>query len=221
MNMVRASAFFAAAGILAATGMAHAAADLKITEIYIGIDAQDGTPDWAEITNFGTMTADMAGYTVNDNNGGFGTSVAIPSFNLLPGQSVVLLLEGSAGDDSIFDFIWGGGINRLLVSGSGLGLGSGGDGVYLYTSAGTLVNKVDYTGAQAGDGRQTMEILPPAFGIALSTNGVHGAYLSQGFDNDTFGTAVLTGSPGYAAPAPAAGALLGLGGLLAARRRRA
>ena len=57
----------------------------------------------------------------------------------------------------------------------------------------------------------------------MSVLGVNGAFASETFFNDNLGLpnneATLVGSPGVV-PAPGAAALLALGGLVGARRRR-
>lgn len=118
-----------------------------------------------------------------------------------------------------FQSIWN--YNGLIgLTNGGGALGQSGDIINLFlASDSSFVTLAETPGALSG-GLSTIDYVN---GTALSMLGVNGAYESNAFFNDNLGlpndSATLIGSPGTV-PAPGALALLGLGGLMGARRRR-
>lgn len=204
-------------------GTSAASADLAVTEIYAGLTGEDGTPDWFELTWTGVGTFDTGSLFFEDDSADPLNAGSMTSFVLNSGESAVFLLGGGAADITDFTNIWGSVANLGVANGGG-NLGQGGDGVFLFdgNSAGANLIATASFPAYNGDELATFEI--DAMGNAsFSVAGVNGAYESNAFFNDNIGGAnnevTLIGSPGVV-PTPGAAALLGLGGLMAGRRRR-
>lgn len=163
--------------------------------------------DWFEVTNIGTASANITGWTMDDNSNSFGSSVALNGItSIAPGESVIFIeLSGghtAAGDAANFRSIWFGAsppANLQIGSygGSGVGLSTGGDAVNLFDASGTVQAHVEF-GANAPAG--PYPTFDNATGLnnatisALSAVGVNGAFSVS----DTVGTGqnVLIGSPG-------------------------
>ena len=200
-------------------------AGIEITETWTGMSGEDGTADWIEVTYFGAGTFDTGTIWYDDAGPSIADGGQLDSFVLSNGQSAVFLLDTEASDDIYanaadeFVAIWGAVANLGYTNGGG-GLGQGGDEANLLDAAGNVLDTLAY--ASSGD-TATFEKINGV--TRLSVAGENGAYASAEFfnDNDAFGSGVffgsLVGSPGVV-PAPAAAALLGLGGLVATRRRR-
>ncbi len=210
---------------LAATA-AFAAADVQITEIWTGLSGADGTEDWIEVTWNGQGTFDTGSIFYDDSSADLGAAGQLDSFILSSGESAIFLLDadpanGAAFATAIEEFlaIWGNVSNVGYTNGGG-GLGQGGDTANLLDAAGNVLDSLSY------DASGDIATFEKVNGVTrLSVLGENGAYSSDQFENtngvfgaETFGS--LIGSPGVV-PAPAGAALFGLGGLAAARRRRA
>ncbi|MAY75312.1 MAG: hypothetical protein CMJ31_11445 [Phycisphaerae bacterium] len=204
------------AGIAAST-TAIAGPGLQITEAYIGLSGQDGTADWIEVTNFGPAPANLMGLFYDDSSADPTEGGDLPNIDLGAGESIVILIEAGASDIADFEAIWGTGINVIAVAGGG-GLGQGGDAAVIIDAMSNIIDVVATPNVPDGE-FGTVQFDIDGNGV-FSTVGLNGAYLSAAFENDNFGTIQLIGNPGFI-PAPAGFALLGLGGLTAARRRRA
>ncbi|MEM1331390.1 MAG: hypothetical protein AAGG07_12610 [Planctomycetota bacterium] len=223
----------AALAAVAGTASAGAPISFQITEAFVGLSGEDGTSDWFEITNTGANSFDTGILFYDDSSPSLGSAGQLDSFVLATGESAVFLIDSDPADDvtyttSIEEFlaIWAlsaGDINLGLANGGG-GLGQGGDEVNVGINDGgsldvlaTLVTEPGQSGLL-----QTIEQLTNGT-TNNSVLGLNGAFESNPFFNDNLGlpndTAILIGSPGVI-PAPASAALLGLGGLAAARRRR-
>ncbi|MEM8757477.1 MAG: hypothetical protein AAGF47_06825 [Planctomycetota bacterium] len=210
------------AAMIAAAGTA-AAQDFSVTEIYVGISGPDGTEDWFEITNTGAGILDT-GSLFYDDEDPFGPDAdggTLDSFLLQPGESAVFLIA-DAGDGFVvipeFTDIWGSVANVGITNGGG-GLSQNGDEINISTDDGvTFGLTVAFDDSFANTGATIDNVS----GLTDSVLGVNGAFESNPFFNDSIGPGdgfTLIGSPGVI-PAPASAALLGLGGLAAARRRR-
>lgn len=208
---------------IAVSSLAVAGPGLQITEAYTGISGPDGSADWIELTNFGNSAVSLDGLFYDDESADIAAGGDLPNIDLGAGESIVILVDLDAGTigDEIADFeaVWGTGINVIGLEGGGSLSGSG-DTAFILDAMSNLIDFVNTPGALSGD-LQTIEFDVDGNAV-LSQLGVNGAFESNLFDNDRFGgTQVrLIGSPGVI-PAPSAFAALGLGGLVAARRRRA
>lgn len=218
---MRLTTLIAAAGV--ASAASFASAELYISEIYSGLSGEDGTVDWFEVTWTGAGSYDTGALFFEDDSMDPTNAGVLSSFILGTGQSAVFLIDAGAEDLAAFTALWGSVANVGFAAGGG-GLGQSGDGVFLYdgNSAGaSLITSQEFTGDH-NDSLATWEF--DAMGNArYSVLGENGAYESAAFFNDNLGLpnneATLIGSPG-AVPTPGALALVGLGGLAGARRRR-
>lgn len=210
--------------VVTLAGLAAAAsAQIRITEAYPSGSGNGAyAADWFELTNTGPTAVDITGWRVDDNSNMFANAVAIRGITSIPAGSSVVFFEGNATGttdatiSAAFLSAWFGSSvpSGFLIGsygGSGIGFGTGGDAVNIYDASGVLIHNVSFGATVAG---RTLDNGSGASGAIsqLSIVGVNNAFLS---DNGS-----ETGSPGII-PAPGAAALLGLGGLLAARRRRA
>lgn len=224
MKMRTATSMLALAGFGALT--ATASAQLEITEVYIGgLSGDDGTVDWFELTNFGSATESFAaGDLVYEDESRDPLDFAdLPAFTLASGESWVFLLDDNADALTDFDALWGTGINRGLVDGSGLG-GSGDEANVYVAGQADPFDSFLYASQDASAslfGTRTFDALNGGFSMV----GVNGAFASNTFANDQVipgqTDISLIGSPGVAVPEPATAALLGLGAAAMLRRRSA
>ncbi len=216
-----------AAALAAAAPLSVAAATplFRVTEAYTGISGDDGTPDWFEVTNFGTTTGDTGTLIYDDESADIADAGALSSILLAPGESAVFLIEGLAFDVGSFETIWGSGIAVGVTTGGG-GLGGGDDAVNIATDEAGVFTVVDTLTYTASGGRQTLSD-PTGLGpLGLSALGQPGVIESNAFFNDNASVGGLTdnqttlfGSPGVV-PEPASLALVGIGALAVLRRRR-
>lgn len=214
------------AALIAISGTA-AAQSVSITEIYPGISGEDGTVDWFEITNTGAANLDTGTLLYDDDGPNQLDGGALDSFILAPGEVAIFLIsdDGAPSDDLLFgtaveEFlaIWGNVANVGLTNGGG-NLSQDGDSVNISTDGGLTFGTTAAFGFAFANSGATIDTTGA---FANSVVGVNGAYVSNTFFNDNIGPGdgyTLIGSPGVI-PAPASAALLGLGGLAAARRRR-
>jgi hypothetical protein len=196
--------------------------NIKITEV----DPQGSSAycaDWFEVTNFGSVAADLTGWKMDDSSSAFATAVALSGVTSIdPGKTALffettnLLSIRTAFVNNWFAGTAPSGLQFGSYSGSGVGLNTSGDGVTLFNSSGTQMAKVTF-GAMS----DLTKNFDNAAGLdnttisAASAVGVNGAF--SGVDN-------RVGSPGVIAapvPVPAAVLLLGsaLGSLGFVRRR--
>ncbi len=219
---------------LAFTAQATVAAPMfQITEVFVGLDGPDGTPDWIEVTNVGDMAGQTGGLVYDDVSADIGDAGTLTDLSLAAGASAVFLLDNAPVDDvtysndeagalAEFAAIWGAGITVGFTNGGG-GLGNGGSDAANIGEGdfSTNLSTAAYTGPFAGQ-LATIDFVSGS--ETLSVVGVNGAYESNPFFNDDFGTSpdflvTLVGSPGVI-PEPATLSLLGLGAVALLRRRR-
>lgn len=219
MNLTK--ALITIAGIAAASSVASA--DIYVSEIYGGLDGEDGTLDWFEVTWNGVGSFDTGTLYYEDDSADPLNAGSMSSFILNTGESAVFLLGAGAADIADFTSIWGP-ITNVGVANGGGNLGQAGDGVFLFdgnNAGASLIASQSFTGDHNAS-LATWEF-DGLGGAQYSAVGVNGAYESASFFNDNLGLpgdqASLIGSPG-AVPAPGVLAIIGLSGLVASRRQR-
>ena len=199
-------------------------ANIRITEV---MSSSNGggtpTPDFFEITNYGSSAVTLTGWKMDDNSFAIGSAVALSGITSIGAGETVVFIESAAGAAvSSFRSFWGGlaGVQVGYYSGSGVSLSSGGDGVVLFNSGNTEVTRVSFGAATSGStffwGYDAASgVVDSSYNGLVSTVGTIGSQV-------TFQSSGDTGSLGTAinAPAPGAVALLGVAGLLSGRRRR-
>lgn len=228
---------------------AAASADLHITEVWPGgLDGEENTSDWIELTNLGTTAiTNLTDYHYRDSAVPGGVPNGLPLAGgqltgvstLLPGESAVFLIawENDLGNntnptlaDSIaaFEAMWGvtAGVDLKLGymldadNEGGPGLSRNGDSVFIYGGSVTGSNLVDSVSFGVSD-RASFIYNPNTDSFGQSAQaGVLGARfgLLPGSDQTTLPP---IGSPGIVPePGTAAIATFGLLGVLTQRRRR-
>ena len=166
----------------------HAAGIIRITEVMSNSTALT-TPgsiyagDWFEITNYGDAVVDITGWKMDDNSHASATALLLNGITSVGiGESVVFTESANAGGVHVADFktFWnlGASVQVGSYTGSGAGLSSGGDGVSVWTSSGTEINRVN-------------------FGAATSNTTFYWGYEATGtLGSSTLGTISVTGTNG-------------------------
>ena len=198
--------------LIALTGLAAAAdAQVVITEwMYSGNFAE-----YVEFTNTSNAPVDMTGWSYDDDSRLPGTFDLSGAGTLQPGESFVIAEESAA------DFIAVWGLSGVTVLGEYTNNLGRNDEINLFDNGSNLIDRLTY-----GDENFPGSIRAQNFsGNPLpgyeGANDVIGWVLS--FDGDTYGSWTSSwgdvGNPGVFVPTPASAALLGLGALIARRRR--
>ena len=213
---------FVLVAALAASFASVASANIRITEV---MSSSNGggtpTPDWIEVTNYGSSSVDLTGWRIDDGSFNVAVSAALNGITSIAAGESVIFIESAAGAGvSGFRTFWGG-LSSMQVgyySGSGLGFSSGGDGACLFNGSGSILSQVSFGAATSGSsffyGWDAAGVLDSSFNGLVSTVGTIGTQV-------TFSASSDTGSLGTAigVPTPGALALLGLAGLAGRRRR--
>jgi hypothetical protein len=178
------------------------------------------TPDWIEVTNYGSTAVSLANWRMDDGSFNFAVSAALNGIASIGAGESVIFIE-SAGGSGIAGFRshWGGlsGIQVGYYSGSGLGFSSGGDGACLFDSTNAILSQVSFGAATSGSSffyGWTAGALDPAYNGVVSTVGTIGTQIGFTSTGDTgsIGTAI-------GVPAPGALALLAVAGIAGRRSR--
>ena len=210
---------------IATTAAAQAQFSLQISEIWPGNEPGSNlTQDWFEITNTGTsdFVFGADGFLFYDDDSQDPTTADILNGvgTIGAGESAVFVNSLSTGN---FISVWGLGMSSVQVGTfAGSGLGQGGDGVTLFLGATndftalTASDIIDYQAYPDANltGGQSWDVVLGAFSTVGNASGAFATTIAN--DEGQFGI----GSPGSVVPAPAALAVLGLGGFAATRRRR-
>lgn len=199
--------------ILAVSVAAAAAnANIRITEyMYSGTGGE-----FIEITNLGHSAIDLTGWSYDDDSRTPG-SVMLSGI-LARGRSLILTEDSEA----TFRANWGLGLDVLVIGNVTHNLGRA-DEINIYDAGANLIDRLTY-GDQVFPGtiRTQGRSGNPGNPGTIGTNDIASWVLS--FVGDSFGSWTSTrgdiGNPGTHIPSPGAAALLGIGGLVATRRRR-
>ena len=208
---------FLAVGVVAAAVAASAQANIRITEVMSSSTLSAPTPDWIEVTNYGSSSVSLASWRIDDGSFNFAASA------LLNGVAPIDATPLRSADAAIPTFLshWAlSGIQVGYYSGSGLGFSSGGDGACLFDSTGAILSQVSFGAATNGStfyyGWDAAGVIDPSSNGLVSVVGTIGSQvttLGPGGDTGSLGTTLGV------IPAPGAIALLGLAGLAGRRRR--
>jgi uncharacterized protein YjiK len=158
--------------------------------------------DWFELTNFGTASVSLVGWTMDDNSNSFAVSVPLNGVTSIgPGESVIFIETSSssglaAAAQSFINLWYGGtapaGLQIGSYSGSGVGLSTGGDAVNIFDNSGTLHANISFGASPSGSPLPTFDNsagLSNAVIANLSVVGQNGAFRAPGDANEI-------GSPG-------------------------
>jgi MYXO-CTERM domain-containing protein len=211
-----------AAALSAVALSSSALASIRITEVMSSSNGLGSpTPDWIEVTNYGSSAVDLTGWRIDDGSFSFAVSAALNGISSIGAGESVIFIESAAGAGiANFRTFWGGlsGLQVGYYSGSGLGFSSGGDGACLFDTSSTILSQVSFGAATSGSsffyGWDAAGVLDPSYNGLVSTVGSIGTQIGFTSSGDTgsLGTAISV-------PAPGAIALLGLAGLAGRRRR--
>ena len=189
----------------------HAAGIIRITEVMSSSAATTAAGvsyagDWFEMTNYGDAAVDITGWKVDDSSFAFATALALNGITSVGiGESVMFTESVNAGGVHVADFktFWGLGASVQVGSytGSAIGLSSGGDGVSVWTSSGTEINRVNFGLATSGKtfywGYEATGTLGTSTLGTLSVTGTDGAITSNASGVGGVGASDI-GSPGVA-----------------------
>src|SRR3569833_1851389 len=194
---------FLLSSFIAMIGLTRLPAQLAITETMSSESTNLATglvvagPDYWELSNFGTNSIDLSGYSFNDSDatrGGDANTSVFDGVTIAAGESIVLVQTGT-GVSSRDDFInwWGAAnlpANLQVLFYSGYGVSASGDSIVLWSP--TAVSDADYVDrADFGEAVRghsfTYNPTNGLFGI-ISSNGFGGAFKAVTSDDE--------GSPG-------------------------
>jgi len=165
--------------------------DLAITEIMASSNDPNTliSGDWFEITNYGSSSVDLGGFSWDDNSYAAGT-VVFPSHSIAPGEAIVVAQIDSV-NEAAFRTAWNLGpwvqvlVNEDFAIGQPI-FNSSGDGVALFDTSSTPIEicRAEFSLAITGF---SVEFDTACTYLGNSTVGVRAAYASTGSD---------VGSPG-------------------------
>lgn len=198
---------YAAAIAACLSSQALAVINLQITEIWPGQVDDDVTVDWFEITNYGD-TPWVSGVDspifVNDSGGDILTTSAqvFGLANILPNESVVVLMEAGPVEKQEFFDVWNPVIPQTLsnigyADGPQLGLGQPADGARIAMN-GVLLDSESYTGSGTVNNGQSWDVVLAAYSLPGNASGAQATLVGGGADLDI----PAVGSPGSVAGVP-------------------
>lgn len=158
--------------------------------------------DWFEVTNLGTSSVSLVGWTMDDNSNSFAVSVPLNGVtSIAPGQSVIFIETASSSElpakAQAFINLWYGGtapagLQIGSYGGSGVGLSTGGDAVNLFDNGGAVRAAISFGSSPGNSPFATFDNSTGLNDVAvssLSVVGQNGAFVAP---ND----ATEIGSPG-------------------------
>ncbi|QKK06986.1 MAG: lamin tail domain-containing protein [Planctomycetota bacterium] len=188
-----------------------ASAQIAITEYMYSANFAE----YVEFTNVSNAPVDMTGWSYDDVSREPGT-LDLSAFGVVaPGESVIITEEPA--DD--FITVWG--LSGVKVIGEYTNNLGRGDEINLYDAGDNLVDQLTYGDEDFPGTIRAQDFSGNPMPGAVGNNDIAGWVLA--FEGDSFGSFLSAfgdvGNPGTYIPAPAPIALLGLGGLIALRRR--
>ena len=190
---------------------AGGSATLRITEVapWSSGSSSFGS-DWFEVTNTGTATGNITGWTMDDDSANPNSALLTGITEIKPGESVIFI-EVQPGQNAItvkngFVSTWFGGTappglqigTYTQGAAGGVGLGTGGDQVNLFNgTAGTLQAKVSFGASDNVNPLQTFDnaaLLNNTNISTLSLVGINGAFVST-IDPNQIGSPGTIGAP--------------------------
>lgn len=207
-------------GVLLAWGCAHCIsvrAEIIISEIMYnpqGTDLDTSvipniSREWVELYNSGSTAVNLAGWQFGDSQDGEWTS-AFPA-NTIIGANQALIVTGDAAS---FDLEWGGGINRVQVTGFPILANSpspSNETAAIRNNGGIIVDAVNFDQANGwppvnGSDGNSISLVPGALTSTANDNGVNWKPSVYGVFGANFRNAdgENHGSPGFVATVPQA-----------------
>ena len=221
----------AALALSCVASYSFADADFQITELYFGLSGSDGTEDWIEITNFGTMSGDTATLFYDDISADIMAAGNLDSFILAPGESAIFLIDDNTDSIDEFNMLWSGVANVGLTNGGG-GLGQDDDAAFLLNSDGDVIESVAYGSGlenilldtEANGTQVYATVQSSLFGSTFSsslTDGLSGEFENTNLNDTAPNLVRLAGNPGITAiPEPNMAIVLALASVGIYRRKR-
>lgn len=197
-----------------------ARAAIFITEVMSNSAHPGGTSngDWFELTNTGTLSVNISGWSWDDDSNTPGTAGFGALTMIDPGQSIVVVRE-TAGQEAAWASDWGISGVTLVNVGAGTGVPDfsvSGDTLFVYDNTNAQVATVTFGASTEGFSFEWDGFGNP---LGLSVNGENGAI--QAASNGASGSGVDVGSPGVAQiPEPSRVLLFLFGSLSLTVRRR-
>jgi uncharacterized protein YjiK len=164
--------------------------------------------DWFELTNFGSASVSLVGWTMDDNSNSFAVSVPLSGVaTIKPGESVIFIETASSSDlatvQPAFVSLWYGGtapagLQIGTYSGSGVGLSTGGDAVNVFDNGGAVQAAVSFGASPSGTPLATFDNSAGLDNVVisnLSVVGQFGAFVAPG-DSTEIGSPGTVGSGG-------------------------
>ncbi len=160
--------------------------------------------DWFELTNTGSTTVNITGWTMDDNSNSFAASVALSGItSIAPGESVIFIETTTAtGAVNALKTAWFGSnpppsLQIGTYSGSGVGLSGSGDAVNIFDGSGNRVTGVAFGASPTVAPLATFDnkaslgssTLPLPIISTLSVTGTNGAFVAANDSSEI-------GSPG-------------------------
>lgn len=188
-----------------------ASAQIAITEYMYSANFSE----YVEFTNVSNAPVDMTGWSYDDSSREPGT-LDLSAFGVIaPGESVIISEESA--DD--FNTVWG--LSGVQVIGGYTNNLGRGDEINLYDAGDNLIDQLTYGDEDFPGTIRAQDFSGNPMPGAVGNNDIAGWVLA--FEGDSFGSYLSAfddvGNPGTFIPTPASIALLGLGGLVARRRR--
>lgn len=221
----------AAMGVAGACGVAGA--DVVITEIFYNLNgSESGATEWVEIYNSGSEAVDMSGWVYGDSQDGSFAGAFGGGTVLGAGEVAVLCFQ----PETVFQSIWGSGV-RVIQLDTQVSLANSAsptnETVALFDASSVLVDEVNFEVGSGGwpGSANGVSISLNADALDASLNdlgaswsiteiGVNGGREALIINPDIANATELDVSSAGVVPAPGALALVALGGLVGARRRR-